>query len=90
MAGTGAAHMVLQSVFNGSISMQDMEIVRRPYHKNCGCALHNLKAICPNFCPLQRLVSFPNKTSFLSQASISATLSTSPSQTTVFKRSHHS
>ncbi|KAJ4952488.1 hypothetical protein NE237_029320 [Protea cynaroides] len=31
---------LMQSVFEGCISMMDMEIERRPYHKNCTCALH--------------------------------------------------
>ncbi|KAG6587851.1 hypothetical protein SDJN03_16416, partial [Cucurbita argyrosperma subsp. sororia] len=28
-------------VFDGSISMRDFLIERRPYHRNCGCALHH-------------------------------------------------
>ncbi|KAF7806486.1 hypothetical protein G2W53_038647 [Senna tora] len=73
----GAAQMVLQyCVFNGSISIQDMEVQRRPYHKNCGCALHNLKGICPNSCPSQGQVSFPKATSWTTHASISITNST--------------
>ncbi|OVA14203.1 hypothetical protein BVC80_9029g32 [Macleaya cordata] len=27
-------------VYEGCITMYEMEIERRPYHRNCGCALH--------------------------------------------------
>ncbi|TKY73063.1 Cyclophilin peptidyl-prolyl cis-trans isomerase family protein isoform 1 [Spatholobus suberectus] len=59
----GASHMMLQCLFGGTISMNDMEVERRPYHKNCGCALHNLKDICSNVGHKQRHVSFPKKMS---------------------------
>ncbi|CAJ1944743.1 unnamed protein product [Sphenostylis stenocarpa] len=61
---TGACQMMLRCVFEGSISLNDMEIERRPYHKNCGCALHNLNAVCSKACPQQRRVSFTKKTSW--------------------------
>lgn len=62
---TGACQMMFQCVFEGSISLHDMEIERRPYHKNCGCALHNLNdGICSKACPQQRYVSFSKKTSW--------------------------
>lgn len=37
---TGAMGM-LRCVFEGAIAGSDLEIRRRPYHKNCGCALHD-------------------------------------------------
>ncbi|KAF4365218.1 hypothetical protein G4B88_000377 [Cannabis sativa] len=38
------AEMLLCCVFEaGSISLHDMEIDRRPYHRYCGCALHKFK-----------------------------------------------
>ncbi|CAL9026414.1 unnamed protein product [Prunus brigantina] len=40
MPSAGVAGMMFQCVFEGSLSMQDSEIERRPYHKNCSCALH--------------------------------------------------
>ncbi|KAF5742051.1 putative BEL1-like homeodomain protein 8 [Tripterygium wilfordii] len=58
---TGAAQMLLQCVFDGSISMYDMEIDQRPYHRNCTCALHNLKGVCSNACSQSRKISFPKK-----------------------------
>ncbi|CAL9028135.1 unnamed protein product [Prunus brigantina] len=59
---TGIAAMMLRSVIEVSISMHDMEIEHRPYHRNCSCALHKLKSICSNACPpQQRNISFPKK-----------------------------
>lgn len=58
----GAAEMMVRCVFDGSISMHDIEIERRLYHRNCGCALHSLKAVCSNGCSPQRsYISFPKK-----------------------------
>lgn len=60
---TRAAAMMLQSVVNvGSISMNDMCIKWKPYHKNCGCTLHNLKdSKCSlNTCFDRRKILFPN------------------------------
>ncbi|BFG39493.1 hypothetical protein CerSpe_257670 [Prunus speciosa] len=45
--------------------MQDMEVERRPYHKNCTCALHKSKGgVCSNACPQKRNISFPKKLSW--------------------------
>ncbi|XP_010557630.1 PREDICTED: uncharacterized protein LOC104826568 [Tarenaya hassleriana] len=38
---TGAVDGMFRSVFEGCISGCDAAIERRPYHKNCGCALHD-------------------------------------------------
>ncbi|KAK7265146.1 hypothetical protein RJT34_32762 [Clitoria ternatea] len=71
---TGACHMMLRCVFEGSISLHDMEIERRPYHKNCGCALHNLSDICSKACPKKTYFSFARKTSW-THCSMHATVS---------------
>ncbi|KAF5742052.1 hypothetical protein HS088_TW09G00091 [Tripterygium wilfordii] len=63
-----ASDMILRCVFDGSISIQDKEIERRPYHRNCGCALHNTKGVCANSCPQQRTISFPKKQSWTNSA----------------------
>ncbi|KAK7291992.1 hypothetical protein RIF29_07593 [Crotalaria pallida] len=60
MAATGASF----NVFEGSISIHDMEVERRPYHKNCGCALHNLNTICSKACPQKTYISFNKKISW--------------------------
>ncbi|CAH8266173.1 unnamed protein product [Arabidopsis lyrata] len=36
-----AADGIFRSIFEGCISGLDSAIERRPYHKNCGCALHD-------------------------------------------------
>ncbi|KAB5514558.1 hypothetical protein DKX38_028464 [Salix brachista] len=43
------------------ISLNDMEIRRRQYHRNCKFALQKLKDICSDDCPQQRKISFPKK-----------------------------
>ncbi|CAN6540677.1 unnamed protein product [Malus baccata var. baccata] len=62
MSTAGISGMMFQCVFEGSLSMQDTEIERRPYHKNCGCALHSNAGVCSNAC--QRNISFPKKQSW--------------------------
>ncbi|ONH98556.1 hypothetical protein PRUPE_7G254100 [Prunus persica] len=63
MTSAGVAGMMFQCVFEGSLSMRDTEIERRPYHKNCSCALHKSKwGACSNAC--QRNISFPKKHSW--------------------------
>ncbi|KAJ0091455.1 hypothetical protein Patl1_14830 [Pistacia atlantica] len=42
---TIAAEMILRCAANCSLSLNDFDIEGRPYHKNCGCALHNLNGL---------------------------------------------
>ena len=77
---TGVAEVLLRCVFDSSISMHDVEIERRPYHRNCGCALHELKGVCFSSCSLQRNVSFPRKQA---PRSLSLTVSSLSSQSSV-------
>ncbi|KAK6783738.1 hypothetical protein RDI58_017192 [Solanum bulbocastanum] len=58
---TLAAAMMLQRVFDGSLSMSDMHIERRPYHKNCSCELHKQKGDNQTTCVHSRNVSFPKR-----------------------------
>ena len=58
---TGAAKMMLRCVLEGSLAMYDIEIERMPNHRNCGCALHNLKGVCSSTCSRTRNISFPKK-----------------------------
>ncbi|XVE98484.1 hypothetical protein REPUB_Repub03eG0110500 [Reevesia pubescens] len=58
---TAAAEMMFGCVFEGSIVMQDSLIERRPYHRNCDCALHKLKGNCSSVCSRRRNISFPKK-----------------------------
>ncbi|KAJ4709666.1 Zinc finger, SWIM-type [Melia azedarach] len=68
MAAAGAGEMMLvRCAFEGSLSMHDVEIERRPYHKNCGCALHNQKgsaAVCSIASAKHNNLSFRSKKSW--------------------------
>ncbi|KAL3824577.1 hypothetical protein ACJIZ3_020606 [Penstemon smallii] len=46
MATGAAGDGFLRGVFEGCLSGGDMGIQRRPYHKNCKCALHDSRAHC--------------------------------------------
>ncbi|XVE63590.1 hypothetical protein DITRI_Ditri07aG0032000 [Diplodiscus trichospermus] len=61
MATGAAAEMMLRCVLDGSLVMQEMEVERRPYHRNCSCALHNLKGVCSSACSRSRNISFSKK-----------------------------
>ncbi|KAK1403469.1 Cyclophilin-like peptidyl-prolyl cis-trans isomerase family protein [Heracleum sosnowskyi] len=67
-----AGHMILQCVFDSSLSMSDMDIERRPYHRNCSCALH--KQNDTSACFQQGKVAFPKIQSW-TDCSISVTSS---------------
>ncbi|KAL0345499.1 UNVERIFIED_CONTAM: hypothetical protein Sradi_4381200 [Sesamum radiatum] len=60
---TGAAVFMFRCVLDGSLQMRDTDMERRPYHRNCKCALHKPKADCPHSAASQRRrnVSFPTK-----------------------------
>ncbi|KAB2618845.1 hypothetical protein D8674_014714 [Pyrus ussuriensis x Pyrus communis] len=62
MSSARVSGTMFQCVFEGSLSMQDTGIERRPYHKNCSCALHSKAGVCSNAC--QRNISFPKKQSW--------------------------
>ncbi|KAE8677169.1 putative pentatricopeptide repeat-containing protein [Hibiscus syriacus] len=61
--GAAAVETVLRCVLEGSLSMQEMEVERRPYHRNCSCALHNLKgsSVCSSACFRSRTISFTKR-----------------------------
>ena len=61
MATGAAAEMMLRCVLEGSLVMQEIEVERRPYHRNCSCALHNLKGVCSSACSRTRNISFSKK-----------------------------
>ncbi|XP_050225682.1 uncharacterized protein LOC126675128 [Mercurialis annua] len=56
-----AADMTLQCVFDGSVSIHDIEIERRPYHRNCNCALHKFNGVGLYDCSQRRNITFPKK-----------------------------
>ncbi|KAK7291991.1 hypothetical protein RIF29_07592 [Crotalaria pallida] len=64
MATGAAADGLFRSVYSGSISGYDNCVERRPYHRNCGCALHNNKSPsnnnnCTHKLPRSNNVSYP-------------------------------
>ncbi|KAF2317089.1 hypothetical protein GH714_011688 [Hevea brasiliensis] len=79
---TGAADVTLRRVFDGSISIHDVEIDRRPYHRNCDCALHKFNGVCWNACSRPRNVSFPKKQA-LAHCSLSFAASKFSSQSSI-------
>ncbi|KAH7569138.1 hypothetical protein ACOSP7_012373 [Xanthoceras sorbifolium] len=85
-----ATEMVVRLVLDGSLSLTDMEVERRPYHRNCSCALHNLKlgasssaAAC---CSKQNKLLFPKKKSWTAGCSL---LSSMASPTSIKMLSSH-
>ncbi|CAA2969916.1 Hypothetical predicted protein [Olea europaea subsp. europaea] len=61
---TGAAgDGLLRGLFEGCISGGDMGIQRRPYHRNCNCALHKSRGRCSHP-PKNTQVSYPVKRSW--------------------------
>ncbi|KAJ0965872.1 hypothetical protein J5N97_027010 [Dioscorea zingiberensis] len=68
---TEAAHGPLRCLLDGSLSAFDSDVRRRPYHRNCGCALHRAGA-CSNVLPCSSShISYPIHRSW-SPLSISA------------------
>ncbi|CAI0388650.1 unnamed protein product [Linum tenue] len=61
MADSIASMMVRCALLQGSLSISDTVIERRPYHKNCECALHKLKGKCSRLWSSERNLSFPKK-----------------------------
>ncbi|TXG60808.1 hypothetical protein EZV62_012171 [Acer yangbiense] len=76
-----ATEMVVRLVFDGCLLLPDMEVERRPYHRNCGCALHNLKGRDSSYgyCSKQNKVIFHKKTSWSSAGCSSLLSMASPS-----------
>ncbi|KAI4377303.1 hypothetical protein MLD38_014955 [Melastoma candidum] len=73
-----AAEGFLRCVYEGCISGCDSCVDRRPYHKNCRCALHKSKKGCSHGLPRSNNVSYPVRRSW-SEGSLLLTSSSSPS-----------
>ncbi|KAF6143692.1 hypothetical protein GIB67_021702 [Kingdonia uniflora] len=61
---SGASRGMLGSIYEGSIVLTDMEIDRRPYHRNCSCALHKSNGRCYKAFPRERKISYPIRRSW--------------------------
>lgn len=80
LMATGAADGFFRFVNNGCLSGSDTGIERRPYHRNCRCALHNnSKGSCHHEISKCKTVSYPIRRSWsegcLALASVSAAAS---------------
>ncbi|KAK4374881.1 hypothetical protein RND71_005558 [Anisodus tanguticus] len=76
---SGTAEIMLQCVYDGSLSMLDMDIERRPYHRNCSCALHKQKGKQPSTCVHGRNISPKRKKQKDMTLSIAVSKFSSPS-----------
>nr|XP_016509106.1 PREDICTED: uncharacterized protein LOC107826618 [Nicotiana tabacum] len=63
MATGAAGDGLFRGVFDGCISGHDTGIQSRPYHRNCGCALHKSRGNCAHSSPY-RNVSYPIRRSW--------------------------
>ncbi|KAL8040749.1 hypothetical protein ABFS82_10G117300 [Erythranthe guttata] len=62
---TGAAgDGLLRGMFEGCISGGDMGVQRRPYHKNCKCAMHKARGHCAHSSSRYANVSYPIRRSW--------------------------
>ncbi|CAI9097468.1 OLC1v1033901C1 [Oldenlandia corymbosa var. corymbosa] len=77
--GAAAGDGIFRGVFDGCISGQDLGIQRRPYHKNCSCALHKSKGHCSHSSKYNN-VSYPIRRSWSESClSLMAAANSSPS-----------
>ncbi|KAG8367527.1 hypothetical protein BUALT_Bualt16G0081100 [Buddleja alternifolia] len=83
---TGTADFMFRCVFDGSSSMSDRNIERRPYHRNCKCALHKVKGKCSHTGSRQRNIAFPKK-ELRTNCSLSVSASIASSQSSYFENS---
>ncbi|XAR50734.1 hypothetical protein NMG60_11005147 [Bertholletia excelsa] len=58
MATGAAGDGLIWGMFEACISGSDMSIQRRPYHRNCSCALHKSRGTCSH-APSRATVSYP-------------------------------
>ncbi|XP_030546677.1 uncharacterized protein LOC115752569 [Rhodamnia argentea] len=81
---TGAAECLFRCVYEGCISGCDSGVERRPYHRNCGCALHKKSGSnCPRPMGKNKSVSYPirrawSEGSLVLMASVNSSPSSSP------------
>ncbi|KAK8683028.1 hypothetical protein V6N13_039103 [Hibiscus sabdariffa] len=73
MATGATAMMMLRCVLEGSLVMHEIEVERRPYHRNCSCALHNLKGVVCSSSSRARNISFSKKKTWRNDCSLSTT-----------------
>ncbi|ERN10395.1 hypothetical protein AMTRI_Chr12g236910 [Amborella trichopoda] len=69
---------LIECMFEGCLSQSDMGIERRPYHKNCSCALHKSKSsFCSKSAHHNATISYPIRRSWSEGSLASATIARS-------------
>ena len=58
-----ASDVMFRCVFDGCISVDNMEIERRPYHRNFSCAPHKMEGGSSTGFPLPRNIFFIRRNS---------------------------
>ncbi|KAK1275640.1 hypothetical protein QJS04_geneDACA003780 [Acorus gramineus] len=54
---------LFRRILEGCIAASDTDIARRPYHRNCSCALHGLQGCSKASAPHNARLSFPMRRS---------------------------
>ncbi|XP_059637097.1 uncharacterized protein LOC132279180 [Cornus florida] len=62
--GAAAGDGLFRGGFEGCLSGSDMGIQRRPYHRNCSCALHKSRGHCSHGSRLANIVKYPIRRSW--------------------------
>ncbi|KAL4571412.1 hypothetical protein LXL04_018171 [Taraxacum kok-saghyz] len=75
-----AAVMMVHCVFEGSLLMSEVDKERRPYLKNCSCALHTPKDETPRTCFHHTRISYAKKPSWNINCTFSKTDASNPIQ----------
>ncbi|KVH88693.1 uncharacterized protein LOC112501797 [Cynara cardunculus var. scolymus] len=78
MASGAAGDGIFGNVFGGCISSDDIGIQRRPYHRNCNCALHRSDENHCTHAPLPK-VSYPIRRSWSEGCLVAMMASAGPS-----------
>ncbi|TYI48380.1 hypothetical protein E1A91_D13G244300v1 [Gossypium mustelinum] len=91
----GAADGIFWSLYEGCISGNEIGIERRPYHKNCRCALHDKsRGNCPLSIAKSNNVSYPMRRAWsegclMMTAAASSSCHSSPSSLPAWAGKHH-
>ncbi|XP_010440695.1 PREDICTED: uncharacterized protein LOC104723963 [Camelina sativa] len=75
----GSMDGIFRNIFEGCISSCDSSIQRRPYHKNCGCALHGGGSSIPCRHERSKIIVFPIQRSWSEGNSLALHLAPSSS-----------
>ncbi|XP_020209067.1 uncharacterized protein LOC109794003 [Cajanus cajan] len=83
-----SADGLFRPIYEGCISAFDSDVERRPYHRNCGCALHSKSTrACTHKSPRGNTVSYPIRRAW-SEGTLATAAHSSPSSSPAPFRSH--